>query len=227
MTSIPFYKQLTATLVLLCFGFLATAASMTVEGLKAEMKKSYQACKSIQFNYAQSVRSTMSNEIRSSSGTFYFKSPNLLKIEQKSPEQQWIVCNGNKVTVYTPRFKQATRYSWEAWAEGNFFLLCLTGSKESLEKLEKGYQWTIENKEAPESFECLEVHLEPAHDKIENGSLRLWVHRADFFLRKIEWCGENGLSFTTDLKDLIVNPELKKSLFNFKEEPTVEIFNIK
>ena len=205
----------------LCLG--GSLFAITIPELQDGMKKTYLALNSVQFDYEQLATSTLTTEMRVSTGTLYFKKPRFVRIEQKSPEIQFIIANGKEVTLYTPRFHQAMIEPWDRWANGNLLLMCLSGSLESLKTLEMEYEWTIVGDAILEKVPTWVVHLSPLNDKINLSLIRIWISQENYTIRKVEWARES-LKVETTLNLFQKNPELKKDLFQFKKDSNDELF---
>lgn len=195
---------------LLLFTFSAGSGSaITVPELQDQFISHDASIRSLQFDFKQEVKSGLSKEKQSASGTAYFKKPKNLRIEQTDPENQVIVTSGKSVFIYTPRFKQAFKDSWSRWAQKNLFFPGLLGVSETFEKLKKDFKWEIGGVETLNGEKTWSVRLRGKSDEI-----KFWLGQTDFVPRKTEIIS-GTLTLTTTLASLQLNPELDAELFKF------------
>lgn len=207
-----------------CLVWPSFLSAVTVSELQEEMARSDSTIKSMSFGYIQEVRSSLTSEVQTSSGIAYFSKPRNLRIEQKEPERQLIVSSGKTVFIYTPRFHQVIKDSWNNWFSKNSFFPGLVGFSETLKKLKKDYNWTIVGVDDLNGEETFSVRLENAGD--DTGQrLNLWVGKADFIPRKTEVI-TGTLKLTTTLVSLKKNPELDAELFHFVQPEDSEMIEI-
>ncbi|OGR88429.1 MAG: hypothetical protein A3A86_08275 [Elusimicrobia bacterium RIFCSPLOWO2_01_FULL_60_11] len=196
--------------------FLAVPGSsqeLTVPELQRKIREQDKTLSSAQFEYVQEMRSSQSPEVVRSKGRAYYRKPQMLRIEQESPERQIIVTRGKDVFIHTPRFNQVLKDSWKNWSRKNSFLPGLFGSSGTLERLEKDYTWKMENSEDLNGEETVVVRLKSAVKGAGDG-LTLWLGAGDFVPRKALVESE-GWSLATSLLSLKLNTALDPGLFIF------------
>jgi len=87
--------------------------SLVLEGIR----KNYSNCPCITITYSREVitrsMSMLGNEVKGdmAAGRMYFKSPYSLKMEQKTPETETIISDGDTIWWYIPAKRTAHRYS--------------------------------------------------------------------------------------------------------------------
>ena len=192
--------------------------------LQAKMSESDSSTESIQFDYIQEMSSSLSAEVRKSSGTAYFKKPKNLRIDQKGPERQLIVSSGRNVFIYTPRFNQVLKDSWDGWFAKSIFFPGLIGFEKTLEKLKKDYEWKIVGVSDLNGEKTWSVRLTQTPPG-GGADLSLWLGEADFIPRKTEVTA-GTLKVTTTLVSLERNLSLDPVLFNFRRPPDSDVIKI-
>lgn len=193
----------------------SSARALTVGELQEKMRSSESSVRTMQFRYVQEMRSSLANEVRISSGTVYLRKPRDLRIEQSGPERQLIVASGKSVFVYTPRFKQVLKDSWDRWIERNTFFPGLSGFSDTLQKLTRDYRWEIRGDGEIDGEKTLQVTLHRKGEGEPADHLDLWLGEADFIPRKTELVS-GTLKLTTTVAALRVNPGLDAGLFKFE-----------
>jgi len=97
-------------------------AVLTVKELQDKMEESSRSIESAQFKFIQEMKSSLSDEIKESSGTVIFKKPKFLKIEQRSPEHQIIVTSGKTVLFIPPGLiRSLKKIGMNGWRQTFFF----------------------------------------------------------------------------------------------------------
>ena len=193
---------------------------MTVAELQEKIAAKDSEIKSVQFNFTQEMKSGLSKEVQKAAGTAYFKKPKNLRIDQASPEKQTVVTAGKSVFIYTPRFNQALKDSWSAWAAKNSFFPGLFGVSDTFKKLKKDYAWEVVGSENLNGEKTLSVSL-----KGRDGILKFWLGESDFVPRKTE-ITSGTLQVTTTLVSLELNPSLNDKLFQFSPPPGTNIIKV-
>jgi len=191
------------------------------------MALSDSSLESVQFNYSQKMVSSLTKEVRASSGTAYFKKPGMLRIEQVKPERQLIVSAGKFVFIYTPRFHQVIKKLWKRYFSDHLFFPGLLGFSDTLKKLKKEYQWKIVGTDMVGGEKTLTVRLKSLSQDRQGrtGHLDLWVGESDFIPRKTELV-EGTLKVTTVLGSLQLNPKLEPQLFKFRKPANTELIRL-
>lgn len=228
MNKSKFFKNvfLSHSLALLIIGYLslATVRAMSVTELQEKMAGTDASLESVRFSYVQEMHSDLSSEVRKSSGMAYFKRPKQLRVEQTEPETQLIVSAGKAVFIYTPRFNQVLKDSWDRWFSKNVFFPGLLGFSETFKKLKKEYRWQILGETDMDGNKTVVVQLN-SNMQGENQQLKLWISQDDFIPRKTELV-LGTLTLTTTLSSLQLNPELNSDLFRFRQPPHSEIIAV-
>lgn len=171
---------------------------------------------SLKVDYAQRLTSSLTAEVRKTSGTAYLRKPRELRIEQGEPEPQVIVASGKTVQIYTPRFRQVVKDSWQRWSDSQLLLPGIAGFGQTLERLKKDYAWDIQGSTVIKGMNMILLKLtKPEGAAAERENLTMWISESDFIPRRSELVA-GTLKMTTEVKALELNPELDRALFRFQ-----------
>lgn len=199
-------------------------AALSIKEVQDKMGETSSSIEAAQFNYTQEMKSSLSEEVKESSGTVIFKKPKFLKIEQKSPEPQMIVTSGKIVVIYTPRFNQVIKKDWDEWMGANFFFPGITQISGSFEKLKKDYDWILEDPSNSYAKKEIKVRLKNKNSK-EGMEMLFTLDEKDYLLRKMEFF-LNTFKVTTWLQEFEKNPNLKEKDFEFKPPKDAAVFQM-
>ena len=202
---------------------MAPVRAMSVPELQEKMRESDSTLTGLEFQYVQVMTSALSSETQRSSGVAYFSKPRSLRVEQKEPENQLVVASGKNVFIYTPRFNQVLKDSWDRWFKRNSFFPGLMGFQETVDRLKKQYEWKILGHFDLNGESTVNIRLKkPSGDREE---LNLWLGASDYLPRKTEVI-LGTLKVTTTLVSLRRNPDLDPDLFDFKGPPDAEFIKV-
>lgn len=172
----------------------------------------------IQFDFEQTltVRSTQKSE--ESLGKAFFKTPNRFRIEKFLPSPQTFVCNGKKLWIYTPEFKQVLVRTWKGWARSSRLPQGFLNLQNYLEELEKDFDLSLENPGRPAAY--LLVAKPKKTD--QNQSLKIWIGESDLLPTRME--SESVASFVqTQILKPLVNQDLSDQLFKLTLAPDIAV----
>ena len=200
-------------------------SALTVGELQKKMMGSEASLRSLKFDFVQKAQSSLTSENRESSGTAYIRKPKQLRIEQNEPEKQLMVSNGKTVYIYTPRFNQVVKDSWNRWFSQNLFFPGLAGFSEMLEKLKSEYQWEISSMTVLNGENTIMVQLIPTEKKNSEERLKLWLGENDFIPRKTEFVS-GTMTLTTTMISMKLNEDLKQELFKFNRPAQSEMIQM-
>jgi len=200
-----------------------SAGAISVGDLQKKMSESDESLKTMTFEYTQIMRSGIATEVRESSGVAYVKKPKMLRIEQRSPEEQFIVADGKSVYIFTPRFHQVIRDSWDNWSSKNMLFPGMSGFSGAMSKLKNGYNWEVRGAADINGEKTIEVRLKSVSGTSEN--LSLWISESDYMPRKAEFV-DGTLTLSTTFVSVRRNPEIAQELFRFQKPPDSEIIQM-
>ena len=196
---------------------------MTVAEVQEKMAQSDASLESVRFTYVQEMRSSLTEEVQTSSGIACFKKPRNLRIEQKEPLPQLIVSSGKYVFIYTPRFKQVLKDSWDRYFSKSSFFPGLIGFQETMQKLKDRYQWNVAEVSDLNGEKILHLRLKSLGT--DTDQMDLWIAQSDFIPRKAEMV-TGTLKVTTTLVALEKNPSLGPELFKFERPEESRVISV-
>ncbi len=193
----------------------AGAAQISVQELQEKMLASDLRLTSLKVDYAQKMTSSLTAEVKKTSGTAYLRKPRELRIEQGDPEPQIIVASGKTVQIYTPRFRQVVKDSWQRWSDSQLLLPGIAGFGQTLDRLKKEYAWDIQGSTVIKGMNMILLKLSKPDGAAERENLTMWISETDFIPRRSELV-MGTLKMTTEVKAIELNPELDRALFRFQ-----------
>jgi outer membrane lipoprotein-sorting protein len=211
------------TLVFLCLCLTAsprafTTGRLALQELLERMEQRQAALRDIQFDFEQTLSIASANRTETSRGHAFFKAHRRFRIERSNTRRQIFVCNGRKLWVYTPAFKQVLASSWKGWARTRQLPPGLVDFQDTVDRLKKGCILALED--SPNSGAYILTAV--PKDKSRSGEvLKLWIDPEEFLPVRIElWSGSTEIQ--TKVLNLTLNKGLKDSLFTFHAEDGME-----
>lgn len=209
------------------FSFLSLnpLSAITVPELQEKMEQASLKVEGLSFHYLQEMRSELNSTVRHSSGTAVLLKPRHFRLEQTQPEPQTVVSSGKTVFIYTPRFRQAVKNSWNKWLSENLLFPGLATFSDAMKKLKGDYEWSIleEREMNGEKTICVRLNSRSAQ---QHHHLILCLGAADFIPRKTEWVS-GTLSLSTTILSLEINPALSYELFRFRPPKGTAVVELK
>jgi chaperone LolA len=95
-------------------------AALTLPDVLAQVEAAQAKIHDIQFRFIQKTTALDGRPLRTS-GRLFFKRPYSLKINQTEPENQILVSDGQRVSLYSPAAGQQIVGEWRAWVERSGF----------------------------------------------------------------------------------------------------------
>lgn len=91
-----------------------TQNSGDLDAILSQLKDRFAAAKTFQADYVREIVPKIASQLPSSSlqaeGQLFFRSPNKLRMDQKKPQTEQLICNGDKVWWYLPEEKTVNVY---------------------------------------------------------------------------------------------------------------------
>ncbi len=193
----------------------AVSAQLTVGEIQEKMLTSDQQLSSLKIEYAQKMTSSLTAETKESSGKAFLRKPRELRIEQSNPESQLIVSSGKNVFIYTPRFRQVVKDSWQRWSDNQFLLPGVSGFGQTLDRLKKDYNWEVLGSAEIKGVKTILVRMTRPGNK-DGEKLKVWISESDFIPRRTELV-MGTLKMTTEVTSIELNPVLDSGLFRFQQ----------
>ncbi len=196
---------------LLCF-------SQTVEEVALKAEGKLRAVQTIQANFDQIYYpSSLSNPLRER-GTFYFKKPDFMRWEYKTPEPKIFLYKEGQFLIYYPEDKELIQSSVSKETYESEVLALLSGTKSLAD------DYLLEFSPLPsENQLSWKLKLTP-RDEGEYTSILLEIDEKTWLIQKaifFDWAGNRSEFHFSQLK---TNVQLPKKLFELVLPPDVEIF---
>lgn len=217
-------KNLLPFLLFACFPVPLSA--ITVPELQDKMEEVSLKVTSLSFGYLQEMRSQLSSTVQRSAGTAVFLKPRNFRLEQTLPEPQTVVSSKETVFIYTPRFRQAVKNSWNKWLSENLLFPGLATFSEAMKRLKGEYEWSILEEQELNGEKTICVRLDSRFTSQNPHHLILCLGRTDFIPRKTEWIS-GTLSLSTTLFSLQINPAISAELFRFRLPKGTSVVELK
>ena len=205
--------------IVFCFRFSA-ARDLTVDEILSRMETADESSRAVRFNFTQTITYSLTGETQAKSGEIVFKKPDYIRIEQKKPAEQLMVCDGKKIWVYTPAYAQAVVDKWSNWRKNNELAYTFLSITRSFKQFESQYKFSYVSKGA----KGILFDLSPGKSGLPK--MRLVVDETSFIPVQTTVFLENVV-ITSDVHGLEINPELGKDIFKFSVPKKTQIIELK
>ncbi len=145
------------------------------------------------------------------SGTLSFKKPYLLKVDQRLPEKQSLMTDGQSLTIYSPAAGQVMTVDWKSWVRQTHFPVLLLSFVGDFPVSQWPQRYTI-------LFAGYDQHLykilcKPLQAK--DSPVTLWVSDQTFLPVRGRLVDDSG-TMDIDFKDFKMNTSLPAASFQLK-----------
>lgn len=186
----------------------AARADQDPEAILRATASAYESLSSVAADFTQIMRNTLLGRTTEAMGTLYQKSPDKFLMEFSDPEGDRIVSDGRYFWMYFPSVdaKQVIRTP----RRGQGLDLQAQFIGDPVARFEYTYEGT-------ETFRGEETHVftlvprEPAGYQ----RMKVWIDGEDHLVRQFELREENGNVRHMELRNVVVNPVLPDTLFEF------------
>lgn len=230
--SVPWYTLwlVVSTVIALLFGGSALAAEekeakelQEVREVVKKLQARYEQTRDLQADFKQTTRIEGFATPMTSSGRVYIKKPGLLRWDYLDPNVEEIYVNQNEVKMYVPEHKQVLVGKLTQLAASQAPLQLLQGAA----RLEE--EFDVEPTRAGERGEgglpLVTLLPKPTNSDATRSPLRivLQVQPKTYFIKSVAIHEVSGNISQFEFTNLKPNTGLKKSLFEFKVPPGVEV----
>ena len=152
-------------------------------------------------------------------GTFFFKGPHFLKVQQDTPGKEFVISNGKSIWWYVPDEKTAYRYD-DLGKELSILSTIFLGLKNP----EESFDVTI-----TESGDVKEytLTLVPIQSLEEIDSINVTVSSKDYRITRVEFTDISGTLTRFRLGEFELKSDLDDSFFEFKVPEGVKVITEK
>ncbi|GAB4365891.1 MAG: outer-membrane lipoprotein carrier protein LolA [Spirochaetales bacterium] len=198
-------------LVLSMSGVSAGQEILTAENFFDRISERYGDVK----DYIAQVSVTAENETME--GTLYYKTPNLLRIDFSIPEEQVLVTDGNKLTLYIPQYRVVMSQTLKRRSSA---AVASMASRQGLLLLKRNYSIAYLNNPVPvpldDGSKEMVTKLKLSWKSSDEGFRELILSvNADGLIRRIEGITVEYQKIVLDFKNIRVNQNIPDSRFRY------------
>lgn len=168
----------------------------------------YESMHAISADFSQRLRNTLLGRTTESEGTLYQREPDRFLMDFSDPEGDLIVSDGRWFWMYFPSVDEKQVLRTSRRRQGLDLHAQFIG--DPVERFEYTYHGT----EAVRGREAHVLTLEP-REAAGYERMKVWIDAEDYLVRRFELTEENGNVRHLELRDVVVNPTLPDSLFEF------------
>lgn len=179
-----------------------------------KLQSIYKAASSMTANFKQAYTYSVYQRTQLSSGQLFLQKPGRMRWDYKTPQNKVFVSNGDDLWVYEPEKNQAYKKSLKA-SELPIAISFLMGKGNLLNE----FIPTIDS----ESKEQIIVVLKPLKSSRSYKELKLAVNRTSFMVEQTTIIDPANNTNTVTFSNLVINPDLPASGFEFVPPKGVNI----
>ncbi len=186
-----------------------------------ELKSKDKIMNSLRFNFIQEINFTGSDVQSSVEGEVLLQKPKKIKVQQKKPQEQLTISNGQKLWIYTPSLKQVWVVSAKDWVHGDLFPKGMLPFQNYISDLILYFNLSlIENSDQSKPNE---IHLSavPKEKKIDY-TLELVLSSESWLPIKTIFHSSSA-TVMTSLSQVVVNPPVPEQAFQFTPPPGTDV----
>ncbi|MFH1258392.1 MAG: outer-membrane lipoprotein carrier protein LolA [Elusimicrobiota bacterium] len=212
-------KKIIVLTLFIIYGSMAWAAEksdLDLNSLLQQMELQEKRIKSLSLSFSQELLITSTEESQKIAGTALFKKPDNFQIIHTQPREQWTICNGKNIWIWWPQEKKVLKQDFAAWEKSENFPVGLFPIGVPVKKIKQAYQISLVN------------HLDNTYQldfspRTENSyTIKTWISGINFLPKKLE-LSTAGLTITTVIENLEMNPRAPDNLFSFQIPSGAEI----
>jgi outer membrane lipoprotein carrier protein len=166
----------------------------------------------LQADFVQTLEQPDDDQAYTSSGVFYLKRPGRLRWEYKTPSEQLIVADGNRIWLYDIELEQVSHRSQQA---------ALVGTPAQLLSDKAPIAEHFEIRDMGESDGLNWVELLPKDKESQFSSVRLGLEEG--MLRRMEMIDNFAQTTRFVFDNVKRNPDLDDALFKFEPPPMIDL----
>ena len=179
-----------------------------------KMKQTYQNTKTLTTEFIQSQKNVTLGDEKRSTGRIFIKRPNKFIWQTLDPNPSQTVSNGFKVWMYTPPFRKEEKgqiiVRQVAQAQSKLAIDLISG------------QSKIENDFKINKINDSTWKLIPKKPIADIESIELQIDMLTNLVYKLSLTNKTGNQTALEFKNMVLNPELEDSTFQFKVPPNTE-----
>ncbi|MDR3048318.1 MAG: outer membrane lipoprotein carrier protein LolA [Elusimicrobiota bacterium] len=214
-------KKTLILLVVFVFSLVSQVSSQSVSALSDilnSMRNNEKQTNSLEVDYKEEILYTSASQKQEINGNLKFLNPKRFFIVQKTPQEQRIYINNNKITVYTPSNAQAIINNWKDVLNSDFTPVSMVNFASNWQTSQKSNSLRYISEDSQNYV------LELSPNK-EDWAMTLYISKSIF--RPIKAILKNsGYIMTIVFSNYKINQITSNNIFNFKAPSGVEIINL-
>ncbi|MEW5773931.1 MAG: outer membrane lipoprotein carrier protein LolA [Thermodesulfobacteriota bacterium] len=203
--------------VFLTLLILSLSAPALAGQTAGHMQSQYESLTSFTASFVQTLTNAQTGEKEVRKGTIAFRQPALVRWDTLSPEKQLLVVGDKAVWDYYADEKAAYKYPTTDVLSSKTMLRFISGKA----RLEQDFYVT----ELPEKDGLLEMELVPREAEPGLVQATVWVTPATYMLYRVLLVDFYGNKNDLALDNLLLNPDLPKSDFEFSPPAGTKVFD--
>lgn len=209
------------TLAILCLLSAAlTARARTVDDVLDLLRRAETRVQRLRFDYTQTTKITITHETVRARGTALFERPNRFRLEQKTPQPQTVVSDGETLWFYLPARGQVLRDGVDNWARSAGFPQGLSPFRLDSADLREKYDAALENDDPKTPVIRLTPKAAAAPYR-----LRVWVDAATGLPVKTELASDS-VSAVTEVKNVKTDFTPGRDAFRFSPPAGTDVIDL-
>ena len=201
---------------------VSEAESPDVQVLLDRARAVYDGLASMKADFEQTIEIPLLGRKREGRGTWYQKGPGRFKMDYTDPAGDIIVADGQYLWLYYPSTHpgQVIRSAIDANVTGAG-MVDLQGR--IFEEADTGYEAVLQGDEEVKGRPAWRIALTPTGESPYR-SVRVWVDRETFLVRRFEIVAENETVRTVILDELKPNETIADTVFEFVPPEGTDVF---
>ena len=231
MTAIFMSLLVAITLLLQTFmGSSALAGELTPMEIAQKIQATYAKTKTLRADFKQATSSRMSGRERLGSGSMVLAKPGLMRWDYQEPDQQVLVCDGQKISMYFSKERQMMITPAKDYLESDVTYAFFVGKGDLQRDFvvagpeeEDLVQSPQESDGDAKPNQTYELKLTPKLGPPQIDFINLWVDRRTFLLKRLKVTDKFGTVTDLVFSKVTINQEAPVSLFHFTPPKGTEI----
>ncbi len=208
------------------FGFTPSSAPLTVADIVKNLSSVEAKIKTLSARFKQTILIRDAGITQKVAGSLKYARGSRFHIDQKLPEKQSVVSDGETIWIWRPSKKEALEMELAYWAKTQPFARGLLDFGHYASMLSRYRIKIIHNSLVPKTksgYRNIELLLTPKSSS-EKFSLRLFFNTRDFFPVESDF-SQKGVLVRSHFSDIVYNIALSSSEFNFEPPSGAQIFD--
>lgn len=203
-------------------GQSALAAELTPMEIAQKIQATYAKTQTLRADFKQTTSSRMSGRERLGSGSVVLAKPGLMRWDYREPDQQVLVCDGQKISMYFSKEHQMMITPAKDYLENDVTYAFFTGKGD----IKRDFVVAgPEEEDIVEPKQTYELKLTPKQNHPQIDFINLWVDRGTFLLKRLKVTDKFGTVTDLVFTHVVTNQEVPGTLFHFTPPKGTEIID--